>query len=142
LLFIVELLVLFNFVHICRYMQKETQPINGKSNIAFVDPGLLARNVIDSDRGHVIQQMVKAIVQYADKDIVMCPYNPCNHWILVVFSVKLNCVWYVDPLRPRDGEGTLLTRDFSEVKRILDEYVIFTLFYIISSTTRSDYIFP
>ena len=53
--------------------------MRGKECPAFLDPGLLTRNIIDLDRAHVIEQVVKAMVHFADKDIVMCPYNPGNH---------------------------------------------------------------
>ena len=78
--------------------------------------------MIDTQRAFVVEQVLKAMAWMADKDLVMCPYNPKNHWVLVILSVKNNKVWYLDSAIPKDPEThELHKRDFGEVIAILNE---------------------
>jgi hypothetical protein len=102
-------------------MQKETKNDKTKDCPTFIDPGLMMRNIIDSDRSHVVSQLVKAMAQYSDKEILMCPYNPGGHWVLIVIPVKHNHVWYMDSAKPMDAKGNRKARDYKEVANILNE---------------------
>jgi len=82
------------------------------------------QGTIGHDRTHVVSQLVKAMSHFSDRDCVACPYNPRNHWMLIVFSVKTNQVFYLDSFKPPREDGTLGVHDFSEVKGLLDEYVL------------------
>jgi len=98
--------------------------MKGLGSPAFVDPGLLTRGIIDSDRPHVIEQLVKAFMHYADKDLVMRPYNPGRHWILIVYSPTVDRVWYLDSSLPIDAKGNRMQRDYNEVIKIFNKYAL------------------
>ena len=61
-------------------------------------------NMIDLSYTETVKSVVKSMIHFAGrKEIIMCSYNPSNHWVLVVYSVKYLRVWYLDSQRPRDG---------------------------------------
>jgi hypothetical protein len=123
--------LILNFVallHMCRYLIQRTRSM-GKNGVGILDPGLMARGTIDFDHKGTVAGVVKGMNRYSEREM-LCTYNPGNHWILIVLSVKRNEVFYLDSLQPRNLNGTLGARDFSEVRKILDEYSSFALHFI------------
>ena len=103
-------------------MQKETNHQKGKESPTYLDPQMMSRSLILSDRQAVIRYLVRAMRHYSDKEYLMIPYNPGGHWLLINISTKHDHVWYFDSNRPRDPDtGERLTRDYSDIMPIIDE---------------------
>ena len=82
-------------------MQQVTRSLKGKDCPAFGDPGIMVVNVIEYDRQGTVDHVVKLMCTYSDK-VVMYPYNPGGHYVLIAFSLEHNVVWYLDSNKPRD----------------------------------------
>ncbi|PUZ66969.1 hypothetical protein GQ55_3G392400 [Panicum hallii var. hallii] len=65
--------------------------------------------------------MVKCMREHADKEHIVVPYNPGNHWLTLVINVKSNQVFYLDSRIPSDEWGKPKIRDYSLIISILDE---------------------
>jgi Ulp1 family protease len=58
---------------------------------------------------------------YKDKEMLVIPFNMGNHWVTLSISTTYDQVWYCDSFRTIDSKiGDQLTRDFNDVKSILD----------------------
>ena len=91
----------------CRYMIQRIAVDKGrKGGIRILDAGLLTKGQLDNARKEAVDTVVRAMNRFSDSQI-LCAYNPGNHWILVVFSVKRNEVFYLDSLRPEKKDDTL-----------------------------------
>ena len=103
-------------------MQKETRHRRGKESPAYLDPQMMSKSLILSDRLAVNRYLVRAMRHYSDKEYLMISYNPGGHWLLINISTKYDRVWYFDSNKPRDPDtGERLTRDYSDVMSIIDE---------------------
>jgi Ulp1 family protease len=79
--------------------------------------------------------MVKCMRVYTDKEHIVVPYNPGNHWVTLIINVRSKQVFYLDLIInvrskqvfyldssiPSDESGAPQIRDYSLVISILDE---------------------
>ena len=102
-------------------MQQVTRSLKGKDCPTFGDPDMMAVNVIEYDRQGTVDHVVKLMCTYSDK-VVMCPYNPGGHYVLIAFSFEHNVISYLDSNKPTGTDNKKrLTHDYSIVKAIIDE---------------------
>jgi Ulp1 family protease len=64
---------------------------------------------------------VKCMRVHANKEHIVVPYNPGNHWVTLIINVRSKQVFYLDSSIPSDESGVPQIRDYSLVISILDE---------------------
>jgi hypothetical protein len=83
-------------------MQQQTLNKKGKESPAFLDPQITMRTNVHLSQKDVVAYFVKAMSHYKDKEMLVVPFNMCNHWVLLSVSTKNDQVWYYDSSRPID----------------------------------------
>ena len=95
---------------------------NHQLGVEFIDPQGFSASVIDKDPQHVQSAITKFLG--SSPYCVLAAHHTGSHYFLVVICPKWEIVWYMDSLRPRGDDGiTLLQRDFTSIKAVIDRYI-------------------
>jgi hypothetical protein len=73
-------------------MQQQTLKKKGKVSPAYFDSQMATRTHINLGRKDVIAYFVKAMNHYKDKEMLVIPFNICNHWVTLSISTKYDQV--------------------------------------------------
>jgi hypothetical protein len=71
-----------------------------KESPTYLDPQIVTRTNIDTNRPEVVAYFPKAMRHYRDKEMLVILFNTGNHWIILSISIKYDQVWYSDSSRP------------------------------------------
>jgi len=103
-------------------MQQDTRQRKGRDCPAYLDPQMMSKALIMSDKQAVVRYLVRGMRYYADREWLFVPYNTGGHWVLINICTKDEITWFFDSSRPRDPDtGAPLARDYSAVIDVIDE---------------------
>jgi hypothetical protein len=103
----------------------------GKKSPAYLDPQIAMRTNLQSSsqRQEVVAYFAKAMRHYRDKEMLVIPFNPGNHWVTLSISTKYDQVWYYDCSMPIDPiTDDRLTHDWTDVRAVLNKFLIHFIF--------------
>jgi hypothetical protein len=94
----------------------------GTESLAYLNLQIAMRTNLNSSQQEVVAYFVKAMRHYRDKEMLVVPFNPTNHWVTLSISTKYDQVLYSDSSRLTDPiTSDQLTHDWTDVITILDE---------------------
>jgi hypothetical protein len=81
-------------------MQQQTLHKMGNECPAYLDPQIVMRTNIDTNRPEVVAYFAKAMRHYRDKNMLVILFNMGNHWVTLSIYAMYDQVWYCDSSRP------------------------------------------
>ncbi|KAI7754619.1 hypothetical protein M8C21_006671, partial [Ambrosia artemisiifolia] len=89
-----------NFTYLDSQIKNKQKPDNG---ICFVNPAIISPTDGKAKSKHTedaSRAVVDRLLKRKNRDIIILPYNPGNHWVLEVLDLRKATCYYLDSLRP------------------------------------------
>jgi hypothetical protein len=68
-------------------MQQQTFHKKGKESSTFHDPQMVMRTQILLDKEFIVEDIVRAMRHYNEKEMLVILFNTGNHWLLLSISI-------------------------------------------------------